>query len=228
MDIARIRKKLKEAKKKKSSKTKSAGTEDVSKGEDDKPVPVKETVLSEPEERLQGETVPAEVRTLPEKSSEHETVEVEEEAEESIEFLKFTVGSDAYAFRLSEIEEILRPKKITVVPRTNPYVLGITSFRGKIIPVVDIGKKFTAEKDLGEEFEKAKIVILRGPKDSIGVPVVGRMDVILLPESDIMEPPLNMTDNERKLVEGVAMRNNGFITVVRLEEVLDFNLTGEA
>jgi hypothetical protein len=37
-----------------------------------------------------------------------------------------------------------------------------------------------------------------------------------------------MTENERKLVEGVVMVNDGFVTIVSLEEVLDFNLTGEA
>jgi purine-binding chemotaxis protein CheW len=211
MDIAKIRKKLKESKKGKKK------VKEVSAQKD------KEELEDRPDEDA-GQPV-----ALNEAAGQ-EAIEVtpEEAQVEKVEFLKFSLKREDYAIRVSEIEEILRPQAITKVPRANPVVLGVTSFRGKMIPVVDIRRKLLAEPQKDDLGERAKIVILRGPKGSIGIFVESLMDVVMLPEKEIMEPPSHLSEEEHRFIEGVLVYDGEFVSVINMDELLDFNINVEA
>ena len=65
-----------------------------------------------------------------------------------IELLTFQLAAEEFAFRISEVEEILTPQQITMVPKAPDYILGITSVRGKVMPVLDLKKRLSI-KDNG-------------------------------------------------------------------------------
>jgi chemotaxis signal transduction protein len=209
MDIAKIRKKLKESKKGKGKKVPSKKDKGEFEGQSDENVQqlvaLKEIVDSE----------------LAEEAPEEEEIK-------TVDFLRFSLRKEDYAIRISEIEEILRPQAITSVPGANPFVIGITSFRGKMIPVVDIRKRLLAEPQERDQRKLAKIVILRGPKGAIGIFVETQMEVIIVPEKDIMEPPSHLSEEERKYIEGVSVFDDNFVSVINMDELLDFNINVEA
>jgi purine-binding chemotaxis protein CheW len=233
MDIARIRKKLKEAQKKKTEKGKKPAR--APRQEEKGPDTTLKAKAEADDMALQGEAheeagKPARVVTpesVPEPAAaDHDAPGEEAEPENAVEFLKFSLDKEDFALRVSEVEEILRPQKVTPVPRVDPFVLGITSFRGKIVPLVDIGRRLAVGNGGVGSPEKAKIVILRGPRDSIGIPVEGGMDVITLPEDEIEGPPSHLAEEGLSFVEGVAALDEGFVYIIRLEQLLDFNVTG--
>ena len=65
---------------------------------------------------------------------------------ELVELLTFSLSNEEYAFRVSDVEEVLRMQKITMVPTMPDYVLGITSLRGKIIPVIDLKTRLSLQE----------------------------------------------------------------------------------
>jgi chemotaxis signal transduction protein len=52
--------------------------------------------------------------------------------------LGFRVGAEPYALRLSEIVGLFADRKITRLPGSGVALLGISSFRGAIVPVYDL------------------------------------------------------------------------------------------
>jgi purine-binding chemotaxis protein CheW len=209
MDIAKIRKKLKESKKNKGKRLPAKKDKDQSEGQ--------------PDENIQ------QIAALQEFDDSEAIGDVpEEEDVKTVDFLRFSLKHEDYAIRISEIEEILRPQAITAVPRANPFVIGITSFRGRMIPVVDIRRKLLAEPQEKDCDEHAKIVILRGPKGSIGIFVETKMEVMIVPEKDIIEPPSHLSEEEIRYIEGVSVFDDDFVSVINMDELLDFKVNVEA
>jgi purine-binding chemotaxis protein CheW len=234
MDIAKLRKKAKKAKK----KAEKAPSVDKKQGEAKRPT-VRDDIAATGETPLAEESsVPVDevgkqageselsasgaTDMLVEEGHEHET------AGDIVEFLTFRLGKEYFAIRVLDVEELLRPQKITSVPKTTPFVTGITSFRGKIIPLVDIRGRLSAGVDDTEEGRKPKIIILRGPRGSIGIQIQSGLEVIMVSEADILEPPSHLTEEESRYVEGVFPWDGGYVSIVRLDELLHFDVILEA
>ncbi|MCX5717329.1 MAG: chemotaxis protein CheW [Nitrospirae bacterium] len=141
-----------------------------------------------------------------------------------IELLTFQLAAEEFAFRISEVGEILTPQQITMVPKAPDYILGITSVRGKVMPVLDLKKRLSIKDNGASSKVRKKILTLKGPKGRIGTMIDRVNGVIRIDESDIVEPPAHLSESELMFVEGVVLYNGRFISVIRLEEAVDINL----
>jgi len=200
MDIAKIRKKLKES-----------GQEEAA------------TQSAEPEAvpHTQEEHEPS--APLPPEETRHEQeaiqrVQKEKEGEEALlELLTFRLGNEEYAFRIGEIHEIIRPQKVTKIPKTGSHLLGITSLRGKIIPVIDLKRLLSLDGNAVEQ-AKQKILILKGPKGPIGALIDRVVGVIRPSASKIVETPPHLPEAQTRFIEGVAIVDGRFVSIIRTEE----------
>ncbi len=61
---------------------------------------------------------------------------------DSNQFVVFTLDGQAYALHLSVVERIVRVVEVTPLPKAPEIVLGVVNVGGKIIPVIDIRKRF--------------------------------------------------------------------------------------
>lgn len=57
-------------------------------------------------------------------------------------YLTFRLGDEEYGLEILKVQEIIQIQAITKVPRTPEYVRGVINLRGKVIPVVDLRRKF--------------------------------------------------------------------------------------
>jgi purine-binding chemotaxis protein CheW len=149
------------------------------------------------------------------------------EAVEEIEVVVFKLEEEDYAFRVSDVEELLRPHKVTSVPMTNQYLLGITSVRGRIVPVVDMERRLTGRSGR-PRLGKSKILILRGPKGPLGVLVGARMEFVRLSAGKVVGPPAHLQKPASEYIEGVVEHEKRFVSILDAEGLLDFNTTLEA
>ncbi len=58
------------------------------------------------------------------------------------EYLGFRVSGSNYAIPVSIVREIVRSGQLTPVPRAPPGVLGISSFRGRVVTIIDLSSRF--------------------------------------------------------------------------------------
>lgn len=234
MDIAKIRKK-------------AQATKGAEKGPEEK-APVSSLVETEKKEAEAGlpaveessvfhEEIPeVEIACNPEDQSGAPFKEevIDENTEELVELLTFSLSHEEYAFKVAEVEEILRLQNITRVPGMPDYMPGITSLRGKIIPVIDLktrlnlqgkslsikGSDDSAEKETKKTGEK-KILIIEGPKGLIGAVIDKVIGVVRLPLSEMLQPPGHLDENELRFIEGIVVLEKRFISIIHSDAAMD-------
>jgi purine-binding chemotaxis protein CheW len=136
-----------------------------------------------------------------------------------LQFVTFKLAGQKYAMDILKVQEINNLKEITPVPNAPAYVEGAINLRGKVIPVLNLRKKFHLEqKDLGES-NKIIIIDIRGTITGIIVDAVS--DVLRVPE-DVVEPPPPVSSSVRsELIRGVAKLADGLIIVLDMDRLLD-------
>lgn len=242
MDIAKIRKKIKEGKEGKEDKVQGESPEVAPSPEEsdsrrsEEPVTKETSATHGPQDETE-EAPSHETISPPARSAIHETApsakiaETEDTGEKIVELLTFHLSTEEFAFRVFDIEEILRFQRIMLVPKVPDYILGITSLRGKIMPVIDLKKRLSINgkdarvlSELQTDNSRKKILTLKGPKGPVGAVVDKVKGVIRISPSEIVEPPAHLSEAELIFIEGVVLYNSRFISVIRMEKVLEINL----
>ena len=62
--------------------------------------------------------------------------------EKDLQIVGFRIGNETYGVRIGAVREIVRVPEITNVPSAPKLVEGVINLRGKIIPVIDLRKRF--------------------------------------------------------------------------------------
>lgn len=207
MDIAKIRKKLKETAQQSPEKPGTKPDEELREEEDFPGVPAVQASLTVETAVEGGGTV---VTPVP----------PQEAADSVVELLTFTLAKEEYAFRVGDLQEVIRPQRITRIPKSEAYLLGITSLRGKIIPVIDLKKMLSLDGKTEEEGTKQRIAIVKGPKGPIGALIDRIFGVIRPLASQIVESPAHLPEAEMKYIEGVVVVEGRFISILRIEEAI--------
>jgi len=57
------------------------------------------------------------------------------------EYLGFRVGGSNYALPVAIVREIVRSGHLTPVPRAPASVIGVSSFRGRVVTIIDLGSR---------------------------------------------------------------------------------------
>lgn len=151
-----------------------------------------------------------------------------------VELLTFSLGAEEFAFKVKEVEEILRLQKITRVPTLRSYVIGITSLRGKIIPVIDLKARLnltgTGEApEYGTEenpggCKESKILIIEGPMGFIGATIDRVIGVVRIDKDRVLEPPAHLSEEEIQYIEGIVILEKRFISVLRAGETMNIGI----
>ena len=248
MDIAKIRKKAhsKDAGSKPVEKPVPGPAEDINSQDEKKQEVVEEKGLL-PEEMPAKEIAASDMASDEDKAGIPADDDIAEaDAGELVELLTFSLSNEEYAFRVNDVEEVLRMQKITMVPTMPDYVLGITSLRGKIIPVIDLKTRLgLQEKTLStnspcagpaasptnspaDDPETAKhsgmenkILIISGPKGMIGATIDKVMGVVRLPLSGMLQPPGHLDEKELKFIEGIVVIEKRFISIIHSDAAMD-------
>jgi purine-binding chemotaxis protein CheW len=147
--------------------------------------------------------------------------------EEKVDLLVCRLGTEEYAIRIEHVAEILKTRAVTRVPRTSGFVLGFTSMRGKMIPVVDVALRLTGKATGVERGGTIKLVVLRGPMGLIGAPLGDDVRFVSLPAGEFREGPGHLESPGAEYIEAVCPDGGVFAFVVSIGEILKFTASGE-
>lgn len=212
MDVAKIRRKIKGTSgQKPPENVQEEAPADVQKPEGGETAAMQKSAET-PTEAVQPEVSAAAGLPVPGTDDKSES----EPEDEQMEVLAFNIANEEYAVMTREIQEILRYQDITAVPRAERYFKGVTSIRGKILPVIDLKEKLGLKE---ESSDKRKIIILRTLKEPIGILVGLVLDVLRFPASSLLLPPSTLNDEEKNFVRGVIRVKDRFISVLNVEEI---------
>ncbi len=130
----------------------------------------------------------------------------------------FELGSETYGLDIATVHEIIRMQPITKVPKAPIYVEGVINLRGKVIPVIDIGKKFGFEK--AERAKNNRIVVVYLQDTTLGIIVDAVTEVIRIPH-DAIEPVSDIvTSGNSEYLQGIAKLSDKMVILLALEKLL--------
>src|SRR3954466_12316825 len=96
-------------------------------------------------------------------------------AELAQQLVVFSLGEEEYALPITQVQEIIRYSEPRAVASEAPWIRGVISLRGKIIPVCDLA----ARLGLGQQAEtRANIVIVETANGTAGV-IVDEVEEVL-------------------------------------------------
>lgn len=134
----------------------------------------------------------------------------------------FRLGEEEYGIDILSVQEIIRYRKTVKLPECPDYIEGIIDYRDRVVPILDLNKRFKlGEKKVGAS-TRVIIVGIGGPKDpQVGFMVDEVEEVLRLEEKSIEEPPDIVTKNmDRRFIKGVGKPGGRLIIILDIKKVL--------
>jgi purine-binding chemotaxis protein CheW len=129
----------------------------------------------------------------------------------------FRLGDEEYGVDILKVHEIDRMMDITEVPNAPPSIEGVINLRGKVIPVINLRKKFNLPER--EPDSRTKIVVV-DIGTSAGM-IVDSVSEVLRISSDIVEPPPPMTTGvSSEYIRGVGKLKDRLLILLDIEKLL--------
>jgi len=138
-------------------------------------------------------------------------------------YLTFGVGGEEYGIGIVHVTEIVGMQRIMEVPDVPPYICGVINLRGKIIPVMDVRKRFGMPG--ATESERAVIIVLDMAGIPIGLMVDNVSDVLEIPAANMdPPPPFNGAANGRGLLRGLGKFDDRVAIILDVERMVAADL----
>ncbi len=138
--------------------------------------------------------------------------------EVGMELATFYVGSALCGIDILSIQEINKHFEVTTVPQSSDYVVGVLNLRGRIVTILDLGKKLGLSKI--NKSKDNKNIIVRSQDEHIGLLVDSISDVVQADKERIEQAPSNIGGVKGKYFQGVLKTETSLIGILNIEEVL--------
>ena len=140
-------------------------------------------------------------------------------ASDELQLVSFTIGSEEFGVDILKVQEINRTVEITRVPQAPHYVEGVINLRGKVIPIIDLRKRFGLE--LKEYDKNTRIVVVDIEGNVMGMIVDSVSEVLRLPANTIEPPPELVTGINAEYIKGVAKLQDRLLIFLDLSKVVE-------
>lgn len=137
---------------------------------------------------------------------------------QEIQLACFRVGNAMYAIDILRIKEIIRPLKLTPVPKAPAFVEGVINLRGTVIPVVDLRKRF--EVDRIDQDRRTRIIISVVAGKAVGLVVDEVAEVRRYTRQEVQAAPQFIKTAEAEFFLGICRRDDELIMILDLERIL--------
>lgn len=136
--------------------------------------------------------------------------------QEILQFVTFRLGKEEYAVDILKVQEINRIVDITPVPNSPQYIEGVINLRGKVIPVINLRKRFGLDSK-GLDNHARIIVIDVGIV--IGIIVDSVSEVLRISSDTIDPPPLMAGGVGSEYIRGVGKLNDRLLILIDIDRL---------
>ena len=137
---------------------------------------------------------------------------------ESVHLVVFMLDEQRYGLRLSVVERVLRAVEVTSLPSAPEIVLGVINLAGRVVPVVNVRKRFRLpekEADLSDQ-----LIIARTTRRTVALLVDSVSALVEVSAGDVVHaskilPQIDYIDGVAKLEDGMILIHDldGFLSL---------------
>lgn len=126
-------------------------------------------------------------------------------------YLTFRLAEEEYGLEILKVREIIGIMDITAVPRTPDFIKGVINLRGKVIPVIDLRRKFGMPGS--ERTEETCIIVVDVGAIEMGIIVDKVSEVMNIPGEQIEDAPSFGASVDTQFILGMG-KANGRVTIL--------------
>lgn len=141
---------------------------------------------------------------------------------EGNQYLTFLLNGEEYGVDILRVQEIKGWERVTPLPNTCDYILGVINLRGFVIPIVDLRKRFGCPP---VEYSKTTVVIVlkicaaKGDR-TMGFVVDAVSDVYALHDRQLRPPPDFVNGSRTQFVKGLATVENKMVILLDVDQLV--------
>lgn len=130
----------------------------------------------------------------------------------------FKLGGEEYGINIMNVTEIIPYEETIKLPHVPNFVEGVINYRGTVIPIICLKKKFGM--NLAKADHNTRIIILNLDNKQVGFIVDEASQTIKLNDEDIDMTQSISTNIDIKYVSGIARIGERLIILVDLDLIL--------
>ncbi len=131
----------------------------------------------------------------------------------------FSLNGQIFGAEASQVFQIIRYKEVTKIPKMPEFIEGILNYRGSVLPVISLNKRF----ELGDNAigKKTKIIVSNIEGKLAGFIVNDVIEIARFNDGDIEPSPISVSYGAASFLKKVAKKGNQLISIIDLNNVLD-------
>ena len=133
-------------------------------------------------------------------------------------YVLFMLAGATYALPSDDIVQLDMVSAATPVPNAPPFVDGVVSVRGQVIPVVNLRARFgfpRAPHDV-----RSRLIVVRGLGRTVGLLVDGAREFAGIAVDDVKPLPEGIAGTSGRYLRGVAQQGERLVLIVNVAELI--------
>jgi len=138
--------------------------------------------------------------------------------DELLQLVTFSIGEEEFGVDILKVQEIIRTMEITKVPRAEVFVEGVINLRGKVIPIIDLRRRFGLVSKAHDKH--TRIIVIEIVNMIVGFVVDSVSEVLRIPASTVEPPPPVVGGMESDYISGVGKLSDRLLILLDLDKLL--------
>jgi len=135
-----------------------------------------------------------------------------------IQLVTFHLGQEEFGIDILKVREIIRPMAITMVPRSAHFIEGVINLRGRVIPIVNLRRRFGMQP---KEFNsQTRIIDIELGEIIVGFIVDSVAEVLRIPANTVEDPPAIISGIQSDYVRGVGKVDDRLLILLDLDKLV--------
>ena len=130
----------------------------------------------------------------------------------------FELGSEHFGADIAKVESIIKIQPITQLPHAPSFVEGVTNLRGKVLPVIDLRRRFGLPAQ--ETDKNSRIIVVSVDQVEVGMIVDEVSEVLTVPEGAVEAAPAIASSVDSSFIRGIAKLDQRLVILLDLPSIL--------
>ncbi|HET9239726.1 MAG TPA: chemotaxis protein CheW [Oligoflexus sp.] len=140
-------------------------------------------------------------------------------------YLTFTLNQQLFGIPIQVVREINQLPEITPVPQAPEAVAGVINLRDKMIPVVDLRRKF--DLPVQAYSRETCVIVVDGKQGQVAAIVDSVASVLPLSQAQIEAPPSLVQQSQSSPILGLARAGQQVIVLLNMAVLVDQDFIDE-
>ena len=137
---------------------------------------------------------------------------------QQLQLVTFMIDSEEFGVDILNVQEINKVSAITQIPGSPEFVEGIINLRGKVVPVIDLRKRFGMSAR--EHDERTRIIVAEMNAQTMGFIVDAVNEVLRISADSFQPPPDIVVGAHSEFFKSVANLDDKLLVLINLEKLL--------